>query len=725
MVNHRAGDSPVVLIADLTDAEVTEAAFTIDCANAQILASNTAAQELLNLSPEAIAGEPWPLVLKGDDSTSEIVTSALLAGARVSLPPILLRRADGTEIVVGGSVLRCTETHSQACCLLLWPLLFEDQEQALHTLSEFDTVALFGVDHLQYGSDWGAGQTGQLVSRISAQLAEIVRTQDSVGEPQGPAVSVVLRDVGMTGAADICRALLSHLHASVGKLGRARICVGLARREPHCSALSTLLAANRALQQAQMSGAHEPIRAAGASDKELVLGQMLGTAGFFSGSTPAYESIANALEVDATSPQLAPAPPLAPIETNIEGYVVDNMEGAVDQAIFLARLDVPIAIVGSAGTGKMYVARVIHDETGAAPEMLISIDCREFRNRGAATARIAKELSRGEGKTLVFKSPHLMHADVQQKLARQISSRRLADVTPARYLPQMKLIALFPDELEVLIRKGGLIAPLASAFAGYPIRIPPIKDRKQAVLRWAHKILGQEGALRDRRMQGFTPDAERAMLLYDWPGNISEMRQCIYDALEKTDKDWLTPVDLGLFEGINPDGAPQLPQSTAFLEIVQETAQSRNVYEPSAAENLDVVLGAAIHDMLSLNLLKPLGSWLEDDLVLACLDRYRNDVPKAASFLHTSARNVRRWMPKIEAREDERNSSSLWHEPRRLLREWVRESPQPEISPLVMMQDKLMVHLGRQAGALSSAKRARVMGISTPTYLKRMRELEY
>ena len=216
----------------------------------------------------------------------------------------------------------------------------------------------------------------------------------------------------------------------------------------------------------------------------------------------------------------------------------------------------------------MYVAKIIHDESGADADMLIAIDCREFRSRSEANARISKELMQGEGKTLVFKSPHLMNAEAQLKLARQISSRTLADVSPPRYLPRVKLIALFPDTLEQLMRQGGLAVPLASAFAGYPIHVPPIKDRKQAVLRWAHKILGQEGIHRQRDMKGFTPDAEQAMLLYDWPGNISEMRQCILDALEKTEKDWLTPVDLGLFKGISPDGAPYLAEPRPFLTMV-------------------------------------------------------------------------------------------------------------------------------------------------------------
>jgi DNA-binding NtrC family response regulator len=398
------------------------------------------------------------------------------------------------------------------------------------------------------------------------------------------------------------------------------------------------------------------------------------------------------------------------------------MEGAVDQAIFLARLDIPVAIIGPAGTGKMYVARIIHEESGRASDLLVPIDCREFRSRSGAHTRIARELAQGEGKTLVFKSPQLLHAEVQVKLARQISSRTLADVSPPRYLPRVKLIALFPEKLEVLIRRGELTEVLASVFAGYPIHVPPIKDRKQAVLRWAHKILGQEGTLRDRDMKGFTPDAEQAMLLYDWPGNISEMRQCIYHALEKTDKNWLTPVDLGLFTGINPDGMSYLPEPKPFLVVAQAEANDDDGYVPSALEAVQVALGEAVHNLLSLGISKPLGTWIEDELVLAALDRYRGDLRQTADFLHTKPRNISRWLPKIALREEERNGSSLWQTPRRLLREWIRESPQAAESPLMLMADKLMTHVNEQGGALSSAARASIMGVSTPTYLKRRRD---
>ena len=417
------------------------------------------------------------------------------------------------------------------------------------------------------------------------------------------------------------------------------------------------------------------------------------------------------------------SPEARALETGIEGYVSDNMEGAIDQAVFLATVDVPVAIVGPRGTGKMYVARIIHQEAGGAPDDLVTIDCREFRSRGAAISRIGRELQQASGKTLVFKSPHLMHADAQVKLARQISTRVLADVTPPRYLAGVRFVALFPDRIEHLVRQGTLQEKLAGAFAGYPIQVPPLKDRKRAVLRWAHKILGQEAARRDRRIIGFTPDAEQALLQHDWPGNISEMRQAIVSALDKTDKEWVTPVDLGIFKGISARGAPAAPATRPFLAAPDEEREEQ-AYSPAAEEALRVALGEALHTMLELDQIMPLGTWLDDEVILAACERYREDGRGAADFLHTRPRNISRWMPKILDREPERGASLLWQEPRRLVRQWIGESaPLPE-PPQQIAQHTLLRHVIEQCADLGTADRARIMGVSVPTYQKRLQELQ-
>ncbi len=421
------------------------------------------------------------------------------------------------------------------------------------------------------------------------------------------------------------------------------------------------------------------------------------------------------LQVQAAAPK--------PVEDRIDGYVGDNMEGAIDQAVFLSRLDVPVAVIGPRGTGKLYVAKVIHQETGAEPDKMVAIDCREFRSRKDALNRIARELERSAGKTLVFKSPHLMNADAQLKLARQISTRILADTSPPRYLPAARIIALFPDSLEHLVRHGGLHERLASVFAAYPIRVPPIKDRKRAVLRWAHKILTQEGLRRDRKVSGFTPDAEQAMLQHEWPGNISEMREYISSALDKTDKEWLTPVDLGLFNGLSAAGQVNSPQKRAYLQVLVDMPAEEESYTPTTLDELGVALGEALHSLLELDTIKPLGSWLDDEVVMAVCERYRDNMRAAAEFMHTRPRNIGRWMPKVQSREHERGASSLWQTPQRLVRQWIREAAPMAESPQELAQNMLLSHVIRQCEAVSVADRAKIMGVSVPTYQKRVKDI--
>jgi hypothetical protein len=59
------------------------------------------------------------------------------------------------------------------------------------------------------------------------------------------------------------------------------------------------------------------------------------------------------------------APPVAPIEKILKA-VVDNI-GAVDQAIFL-KLDIPVALLACRQDS---VARIIHEESGGATDMLV------------------------------------------------------------------------------------------------------------------------------------------------------------------------------------------------------------------------------------------------------------------------------------------------------------------------------------------------------------------
>ena len=400
------------------------------------------------------------------------------------------------------------------------------------------------------------------------------------------------------------------------------------------------------------------------------------------------------------------------------------MEGAIDQAVFLARVNMPVAVVGERGTGKYYVAQVVHTEAVGSSEGLVRLDCREFRTRNEAWTRINRELQQGENRTLVFKSPQLLHMEIQARLARQLASRTASDEGGSHYLASNRYVALFPASLSALVDRGELDPRLASVFAGYPIQVPPLRERPRAVLRWAHKILEQESTQQDRRVSGFTPDAEQALLQHSWPGNISEMRELIRAAMERTDKEWVTPVDLGLFVGISADGqATQAREPRAFLSVHGQDKAGESDYAPSVQEELRLALGQALAVSLETEVLRPLGAWLDDELIAAALDRAGGDGRGAAEYLQTRNRNIGRWLPRVKEREQEREASLLWQESRRLVRQWVTESTPPEVPPQKTAQEMLLSLVLQQCDRISVADRARIMGVSTPTYQKRVRQL--
>jgi DNA-binding NtrC family response regulator len=402
------------------------------------------------------------------------------------------------------------------------------------------------------------------------------------------------------------------------------------------------------------------------------------------------------------------------------GYVVDNMEGAVDQAVFLASVDIPIAVIGARGTGKMYIAKVVHQAAGGTTEGFRVVDCREFRSREQAFRKICALIDRCDGDTLVLKSPQLMHPDTQNRLARMISSRTFAFERPPRYLPKLRLIGLFPDSLDRLLGRGELSETFASAFAGYPIRVPPLRERGSAVLRWAEKILGQEAADQGRVVKGFTPEAERAMLAHDWRGNITEVRERVISALNFNKRQWLTPADLGLRAPLQetPAGSSLLEN---FLEVLDAGDAQAEIYTPSPLEELDAVVATLVQSEEAQAGGWPLGTWLQDELVLAAMERYADEQPRAAEFLQIPSRNIGRWLPRIEERAAARSACDMWREAARLVRDWVRALPATAESPIESLEKRLLTHLERLDDELSTRMKSTLLGVSAPTYQKRVR----
>ncbi len=405
-----------------------------------------------------------------------------------------------------------------------------------------------------------------------------------------------------------------------------------------------------------------------------------------------------------------------------EGYVFDQMEGAVDTALFLAPIDIPLAVIGARGTGKGFIARLIHEARDGQEHELEFLDCREFRGRASSLRSLSNAFESTITKTLVFKSPHLLQLKVQESLARCVATRTLVLKKPAKYLQKIKMVALFPASIDRLIRDGLLSLSLGSCFSAYPILVPPLRERGHAVLRWADKILVQESKRVRKKVKGFSPDAQEAMLAHSWTGNISELRHRIVDALESTSRDWLMPVDLGISPRSSGDTRNNYTGTTMFAEIDSIITKTSD-FSLSARHELEVAIKTWCSQIDKETFL-PLAVWLQDELVLASIDRYKGSQPKAASWLQVSSRNIRRWIPAIEEREKARRDAKNSNDHTRLIREWVRESPREGPSPVEELEKMILLETLHMKDRFDLSSLAGLMGVSIPTYRKKINELQ-
>ena len=198
-----------------------------------------------------------------------------------------------------------------------------------------------------------------------------------------------------------------------------------------------------------------------------------------------------------------------------------------------------VLLEGDTGTGKEVVARFIHERSARAGGPRYVLNCAALpselfeselfgHERGAftdakATRRGAFELA--QGGTLVFDEIGEMSLPLQAKILRCLEERTIRRVGGAREIAvDVRVIAMTNRDLAERVEAGAFRRDLFYRLNVFPIRIPPLKERREDVLPLARHFLRHFGAAVGRAFEGFAPSVERALLAHEWPGNVRELR---------------------------------------------------------------------------------------------------------------------------------------------------------------------------------------------------------
>jgi two-component system nitrogen regulation response regulator GlnG len=219
------------------------------------------------------------------------------------------------------------------------------------------------------------------------------------------------------------------------------------------------------------------------------------------------------------------------------------------QVMQVADLDVPVLIRGETGTGKELVARALHEGSsrrkgpflsvnlGAIPKELAAAEL-FGSERGAFTgATQSREgfFRAAQGGTLFLDEVAEASPDVQALLLRVLETGEMFPVgsrTPVK--THVRLVAATDALLEEQIQQGSFKAPLLHRLAGFVIRVPPLRERREdlglLLLHFARQeleALGEAWRLESQEPsdEPWLPSALASRLVrYPWPGNVRQLR---------------------------------------------------------------------------------------------------------------------------------------------------------------------------------------------------------
>jgi transcriptional regulator with GAF, ATPase, and Fis domain len=145
---------------------------------------------------------------------------------------------------------------------------------------------------------------------------------------------------------------------------------------------------------------------------------------------------------------------------------------------------------------------------------------------------------------------------VQPKLLKVLEEqkfRRLGDVRDRQV--DVRLIAATCQDLNRLMRENKFRSDLYYRISTIPLTVPALRERIDDIPALARHLLAKCAADLGRNDLELSPDAERALQGYSWPGNIRELRNVLERAALLCERRVLQVADLRFDDAVKPETA--------------------------------------------------------------------------------------------------------------------------------------------------------------------------
>ncbi|TAJ18348.1 MAG: AAA family ATPase, partial [Rugosibacter sp.] len=288
-----------------------------------------------------------------------------------------------------------------------------------------------------------------------------------------------------------------------------------------------------------------------------------------------------------------------------------------------------VLLHGETGVGKEVIARLVHRRSNRSAQPFIAVNCAAIPaslieselfgvERGAysgATHSRPGRFERAGGGTLFLDEIGTLDFASQGKLLRVLQEGELERIGDQRTRKvDVRVIAATNADLRTEVREGRFREDLFFRLTTFPIRVPPLRERRADVPLLVDFFFQRFCRAHDKKPSGFTPDAVAVLMEHAYPGNVRQLEHMIERAVILADQD-------------------QAIDSFHLYAFEDERKSKFPVNSADEADDLDVILRGARKKGIGLQA-------LENEALRVAVSDAKGNVSQAARSLGLTRRQL-------------------------------------------------------------------------------------
>jgi two-component system response regulator AtoC len=277
-----------------------------------------------------------------------------------------------------------------------------------------------------------------------------------------------------------------------------------------------------------------------------------------------------------------------------------EMKKIFNEVKHVAKSNANVFINGESGTGKEVIARAIHQYSHRSSRAYIRVNCAampesliesEFfgHEKGAFTGAQSKRMGRFElahGGSLLLDEITEIPICLQAKLLRVIQEKEFERIGGMKSIEvDVRFISTSNRKMQEAIADRVFREDLYYRLNVIPIHLPPLRDRREDIIPLAKYFLEKFCIENHKGAKTLSPETEKLLLDYPWPGNIRELGNIIERAVVMDFDSIISPDQIYLENSIVPSNESkevfpigmtlQAMEKSMILETLQAQKENR------------------------------------------------------------------------------------------------------------------------------------------------------